>query len=126
MQTMDRAREWTDIELLMRTLKELHAAPLFLSMPVEDVRLEVYGISNDSRLAYMARMNALAAKYQIPLADFRDHEADNSFMVDFLDHLSGEGWLFYDKALDDFFHDRFSPGNDSRIEHKNHKGTLDF
>jgi D-alanine transfer protein len=48
----------------------------------------------------------MAAKYGYPVADFRDHVANERFTVDFLDHLSGEGWLYYNKMLDDFFHDR--------------------
>ena len=39
---------------------------------------------------------------------FRDHENDPAFLVDFLDHLSAEGWLYYNKALDDFFHERLT------------------
>jgi len=104
------AREWTDIELLLRTLRELHAQPLLLSMPVEDIRLDVYDAPAQAREIYLERVHALAAKYQVPLLDFREHEKDPSFLFDFLDHLSGKGWLYYDKAIDDFFHDR--PLND--------------
>ncbi len=103
---MSRAHEWTDVELLMRTFNELGAKPLLLSMPIEDIRLEVYGISPDARTAYLDRLHMLAGRYDIPLVDFRDHEKDNGFTVDFLDHLSGEGWLYYNKVLDDFYHDR--------------------
>ena len=104
--TMQTAMEWTDIELLMRTINELGAEPLFLSMPVEDIRLEVYGISPDARAAYIERLDGLASRYHIPLLDFHQYENDPAFLVDFLDHLSGKGWLFYNKALDDFFHGR--------------------
>jgi D-alanine transfer protein len=105
-QTMAKAREWTDLELLLRTMQETGADPLLLSMPVEDIRLEVYGVSTQVRSAYLHRLDALAAKYHAPLDDFRDHQNDPGFLVDFLDHLSPDGWLYYDKALDDFYHDR--------------------
>jgi D-alanine transfer protein len=107
MESLVRAREWTDFELLLRTFVELGAQPLLLSIPIEDIRLEVYGISASSRAAYTGRMRKLANKYGIPLADFPGSEASPGFTVDFLDHLSGEGWLHYNKALDDFFHGRF-------------------
>ncbi len=106
LRTIAVAKEWTDAELLMRTFQELGAQPLLLTMPVEDVRLEVYGVSPAARDAYVQRLGALAQSYRFPLADFRDHAKDAGFMADFLDHLSGEGWLFYNKALDDFFHGR--------------------
>lgn len=108
MQTIAKAREWTDVELLMRTMKELKADPLLLSMPVEDIRLEVYGVSPEARSAYEQQLAALAQKYNFPLLDFHEYQNDPNFMVDFLDHLSGTGWLYYNKALDDFFHGRVS------------------
>lgn len=107
-QTIAKAHEWTDVELLMRTLKELGAEPLMLSMPVEDIRLEVYGVSEQARTAYLDRITNLAYEYGIPLLDFHQYEKDPTFLVDFLDHLSGKGWLYYNKALDDFFHGRVS------------------
>ncbi len=100
------AREWVDLELLLRTFREMEADVLLLSIPVEDIRLEVYGITKTSREEYLRRLSAMAAKYGYPVADFRDHVANERFTVDFLDHLSGEGWLYYNKMLDDFFHDR--------------------
>lgn len=106
LRTIAAAQEWTDVELLMRTFQELGAQPLLLTMPVEDVRLEVYGVSPAARDAYVQRLGALAQEYRFPIADFREHTKNAGFMVDFLDHLSGEGWLYYNKALDDFFHNR--------------------
>jgi len=102
------AKEWTDIELLMRTFYELGAQPLFLSMPVEDIRLEVYGLQPSARTAYLDHLTKLADRYDFPHLDFREHQSDPGFLLDFQDHLSSQGWLFYNKALDDFFHGRVS------------------
>ncbi len=102
------AKEWTDIELLMRTFYELGAKPLFLSMPVEDIRLEVYGLQPSARTAYLDHLTTLADRYDFPHLDFREHQSDPGFLLDFQDHLSSQGWLFYNKALDDFFHGRIS------------------
>ena len=103
---LETSDEWTDFALLLRTCSELGAKPLFLSMPIEDIRLEVYGLDRDARLGYVRRLESLAARFNYPLMMFRDHEADPAFLYDFQDHLSAEGWLYYNKALDDFFHDR--------------------
>jgi D-alanine transfer protein len=102
------AKEWTDIELLMRTFHELGAQPLFLSMPIEDIRLEVYGLQPSARTAYLDRLALLTQRYNFAYLDFREHQTDAGFLLDFQDHLSSEGWLFYNKALDDFFHGRVS------------------
>ena len=104
--TVARAEEWTDLELLLRVFRELGAQPLLLSMPVEDIRLEVYGVSPAARTAYLRRLDETAARYDVALLDFREHEKDPAFLVDFLDHLSPQGWLYYNKALDDFYHER--------------------
>lgn len=101
-----KAREWTDLELLLRSFRELGADPLLLSMPVEDIRLEVYGVSDKARTTYLRRLDTLADRYDVPLLDFRDQSRNPTFMVDFLDHLSPQGWVYYNKALDDFYHER--------------------
>ena len=49
---------------------------------------------------------AKASHFDVALLDFREHEKDPAFLVDFLDHLSPQGWLYYNKALDDFYHER--------------------
>ena len=104
--TVAHAKEWTDLELLLRTFGELGAQPLLLSMPVEDIRLQVYGVSPAARTAYLRRLDEMAARYDVALLDFREHQKDPAFLVDFLDHLSPQGWLYYNKALDDFYHER--------------------
>ena len=103
---LEKSDEWTDFKLLLRTCEELGAKPLFLCMPLEDIRLEVYGLGKESRLGFVERLQTMANEFSYPLMLFRDHETDPAFLFDFQDHLSGEGWLFYNKALDDFFHGR--------------------
>ena len=105
-QTVASATEWTDIELLMRAFNELKAKPLFLSMPIEDIRLEAYGVTPEARTEYIERLDGLAHSHAIALRDFHQFQKDPAFNIDFLDHLSGEGWLYYNQALDDFYHSR--------------------
>jgi len=106
MRKVSLAREWVDLELLIRTFLELGVEPLLLSMPVEDIRLDVYGVSAEARAAYLDRLHELATRYGVALADFREHQHDPAFLIDFHDHLSPEGWLHYNKAIDDFYHGR--------------------
>lgn len=100
------AREWSDLELLLRTLNALGARPLLLSMPLDGESFDRVGISTAARVEFYDRLEALAARYNFPLVDFRDHDEDRKFLADTHDHLSAAGWLYYDTALDDFFHDR--------------------
>lgn len=103
---LEKSDEWTDFALLLRTCKELGAKPLFLCMPIEDIRLEVYGLGKDVRLGFEQRLQTMTGKLGYPLMLFREHESDPAFLIDFQDHLSGAGWLYYNKVLDDFFHGR--------------------
>jgi D-alanine transfer protein len=106
--TIAKAREWTDFQLLMRTFKELGAEPLLLTMPIEDIRLEARGLSPTARDAYVQRIEGIAKKYSFPMVSFREHEKQPDFLIDFADHLSAEGWTYYNKTLDDFFHGRLA------------------
>ena len=100
------AREWTDFELLLRGLNELGARPLLLSMPIDGRYFDRFGVGREARDLYYKRISALAQQYHISLVDFEEHDEDEDFLAGHHDHLSEKGWLYFDKALDDFFHDR--------------------
>jgi D-alanine transfer protein len=100
------AHEWTDFELLLRGLNELGARPLLLSMPMNGLYFDRFGVGRETRDLYYKRICALARKHRMPLIDFEEHDEDEDFLAGHHDHLSDKGWLYFDKALDDFFHDR--------------------
>ncbi len=100
------AREWRDFELLLRTLRESGAEPLLLSMPLNGQWFDRIGVSRAARAEYLRRLRALAQSYHVPLRDFEEHEQDPLFLADHHDHLTIEGWMHYNRALDDFFHGR--------------------
>jgi D-alanine transfer protein len=54
-------------------------------------------------------MRAVVQRYQFPLVEFEDHDDDAAFLDSQEDHLTGKGWMFYDRVLDDFFHGRMPP-----------------
>jgi D-alanine transfer protein len=96
------ASEWTDLELLFRALTELRAQPLILSMPID-----VYvapGVSRSAHEAYYDRMRELARRYHFPLVEFEDHDADPTFLIARREHPTPKGWMYYNRALDNFFH----------------------
>jgi D-alanine transfer protein len=103
-----RAQEWIDFELLLRGMRELGAQPLLLSMPINGSYYDRVGVNPRNREVYTQHMRALAARYNMPLLDFAEHEQDPRFLADPHDHLSTEGWMYFDKALDAFYHDRMS------------------
>src|SRR5207249_49532 len=103
--TLNQSTEWTDLELLLRGMRELGAEPLLLSMPIKGVYYEYLGIGAQARRVYYRRLVVLAGNYRVPLVSFADWDQDKYFLVDPGAHLSPRGWVFYDRVLDAFYHD---------------------
>lgn len=106
LKTLKEADEWEDFELLLRTLREMQAVPLLLSMPLHGVDLETTGVSAEARKAYGERLKELATKYQMELVYFGQYDNDPTFFADNLDHPGERGWVILNKVLDDFYHER--------------------
>ena len=104
LRTLKDADEWDDFELLLRTLNEMRAEPLLISMPLHGADLETTGVSAKARRAYGARLNELAANYGVKLVYFSKYENDPTFFADNLDHPGERGWMLFNKVLDDFYH----------------------
>jgi len=96
------AHEWSDLELLFRTLTELKARPLILSTPIDAYAAR--GVTRSARQAYYDKMRELARRYRFPLVEFEDHDADPNFLIARREHPTPKGWMYYNKALDNFFH----------------------
>lgn len=110
---LGRAREWGDLDLLLRVLSALHAQPLLISTPIDGQYYDRVNVSRAARQEYYGRIQAVARRYGFALFTFEEHDEDTHFfhppaLSDRRVHLSAKGWLFYDRVLDDFFHDRLS------------------
>jgi D-alanine transfer protein len=103
---MDAGPGWMDLELLLRTLTRVHARPLLLSMPIAGQFYDQAGISRSAREYYYKKLRALAQRYNFALVEFEEHDEDPAFLYHHENHLNIKGWMFYNRALDDFFHGR--------------------
>jgi hypothetical protein len=104
LKSLQRSYEWGDLELLLRTVRELGLDPLLLSMPMEYAHFERMGISPQTVDAYAWRLNDFAKRYQVPVVDFADLGEDPQFFADHFGHPSAKGWIYFNHALDDFYH----------------------
>jgi D-alanine transfer protein len=100
------APEWIDFELLLRVLAEIRARPLLLSMPIAGQYYDRQGVSRTARETHYKKMRTLAQRYHFALVDFENHDEDPAFLDRQQNHLTGKGWMFYNRVLDDFFHGR--------------------
>jgi D-alanine transfer protein len=108
-------RGWMDLELLLRALAEIHARPLVLSMPIDGRFYDQAGVSRSAREDYYEKLQALAQRYNCALIEFKDHDQEPAFFYPYMQpapsrHLTAQSWMFYNRALDDFFHDRTPKG----------------
>jgi D-alanine transfer protein len=103
---MNASPGWKDLELLLRTLAAVHARPLILSMPIGGNFYDHAGISRSAREDYYTKLRALVQRYHFPLVEFQGHDEDPAFLIRHESHLTAKGWMYYNRALDDFFHGR--------------------
>jgi D-alanine transfer protein len=105
LRTLEKNKEWIDLELVLRELTELGARPLLLSMPIHGGWYDRCGVTYEARTAYYQKLRGMSARYHIPLVDFADHDADRSFCHDHMGHPSPNGLVYCSQAVDGFFHD---------------------
>ena len=103
---MDASTGWIDLELLLRTLAKVHASPLLCTMPIAGDLYDRKGVSRSAREDYYVKLRALVQRYRFRLVEFEGHDEDPAFLYRHQSHLTAKGWIYYDRALDDFFHGR--------------------
>ena len=102
--TVNSSREWADLDIVLRTLREVGADPMVMLTPVNGLYFDYLGVSPEARAVLYERLHAAAAPYGVPVVTFEDHDEDRYFTIDPASHLSPKGWVYYDQALDAFYH----------------------
>jgi D-alanine transfer protein len=97
---------WTDLRLAAAVLRELHAKPFVWSMPMPGYYDNFTVLSRRERQLYYERWEQELERLGVPSLDFRDADEDLYFMTDTGAHFSPRGWLFADRALDMFWHEK--------------------
>lgn len=97
---------WEALDVLLTALTEMNARPLLLSAPVNGDYSDFTGVSPAARASYYAQMEDMGRRHGIPVVTFADHDEDASFSIDPSSHPSRKGWIFYDRALNAFWHDK--------------------
>jgi D-alanine transfer protein len=97
---------WTDLRLAAAVLHEVHAKPFIWSMPMPGFYDNFTVLSRRERQLYYDRWEHELERLGVPWLDFRDADEDLYFMTDTGAHFSPRGWLFADRALDMFWHEK--------------------
>ncbi|MDB6138044.1 MAG: D-alanyl-lipoteichoic acid biosynthesis protein DltD [Verrucomicrobiaceae bacterium] len=102
----DGSREWADFEVLLDTCKSLKVRPLVVAIPLDGPYETAHGVSRSGRDYYYNRLGDACASRGISFTHLDDHDLDTGFVIHHSSHLSGKGWIFLNRVLDDFYHDQ--------------------
>ena len=91
--------------LLLRGLRALGADALIIDQPFNGLYSDHGGNSAQARRQFYDKLAGVVSSMGYPLLDLSSHEEDKYFFNDY-NHPSAKGWIFYDHALDDFYHGR--------------------
>jgi D-alanine transfer protein len=90
--------------LLLRVANELGARPLILCAPSPGRFYDYLHISSEPRRRYYQRFDSVMKAHGVPVLSFADHDGDATFILDPASHMSEKGWVYFDQALDAFYH----------------------
>ncbi|HEY3366690.1 MAG TPA: D-alanyl-lipoteichoic acid biosynthesis protein DltD [Symbiobacteriaceae bacterium] len=107
LKNLNGAKEFPDLDLLLRAIREMGGEPLVLSMPIQGVYYDYTGVSAKARQAYYEKVREVCKPYGVPIFDYSSFDGDKYFLIDPGAHLSREGWVFYNETLDAFYHGTF-------------------
>lgn len=103
---LDSTDEWYHLELLLRTLRELGAKPLIISIPINATSFGFMGVTPAQREYYHARLRNEVRDFGYPLATFERDETNPNFFGDSMGHPSALGWMTFNRTIDQFYHDK--------------------
>ena len=101
---ISRSDEWQHLSLLMETLKQLGARPLFISLPLNADAFEIAGVKPADLDYYYARLRDEVRDYGFPVVTFEDEQNDPWFFHDSVGHPSSMGWMILNHTINRFYH----------------------
>jgi D-alanine transfer protein len=98
------AREWDDLRLALRVIKELQAEAIIMSSPMNVPLWETIGVSEQAQNKYYELLHSVVDPYGVPVLDGREWGRIPFFSMDLASHASRKGWIYVDQRLDQIYH----------------------
>lgn len=98
------AREWSDLNITLRAVRELGAKALVMSIPMNVPLWETIGVSENAQNTYYTILHSVVAPYNLPIVDMQQYGDLQYFSMDLASHASRKGWIYVDQTFDDIYH----------------------
>ncbi len=98
------AREWSDLDITLRAVRELGAEAIIMSIPMNVPLWERIGVSRKAQNTYYSILHSVAAPYDLPVIDMKQYGDVKYFSMDLASHASRKGWIYVDRTLDKIYH----------------------
>ncbi len=99
------SKEWNDLVLLTEVLQDLKIRALFISQPFNGNFYDLSGTTPAGRQAYYENLARVIKPSGFGLRDYSAREEDRFFFND-SGHPSAKAWIYYNRAIDQFYHDK--------------------
>jgi D-alanine transfer protein len=93
--------QYQDLQMVLDVLKEAHAKPLFVSVPVNGYWSDYTGFPKQGRKEYYAKVKEQIESNGFSVLDLSHYEYDKYFFKDTI-HLGYKGWVAVDKGITQF------------------------
>jgi D-alanine transfer protein len=103
-QDVELAREWDDLDLALRVMKELNVNAVIMSNPMNTPLWEIIGVSEQAQNTYYEKLHEVVNPYGFPVVDFHEYQNEPYFSMDLASHASRKGWIYVNEALDRIYH----------------------
>ena len=106
------SREWEDLQLLLRTAREMRVRLLVICQPINEGFQPLQGLTARSSALFYGRLQRAFADHDVPLVTLPEEGRDRCFYRDCI-HPTAKAWLIYDRLLDAFYHQPDPPVKNS-------------
>lgn len=103
--TFEGSPEYDDLKCFLDICKETGIEPLLILEPMNGFWYDDMGFPKEKRVVLNNNIKKIAAEYKVQLIEYPEMEYEMYFLLDPY-HLDGEGWVFIDKAIANFYSDK--------------------
>lgn len=99
------SKELEDYEYFLKIAKDKGVKPLIILMPVNGDYYDHLGITEDERIAYYDKLEALGNEYGFDVLNLKDRDYEKYYLMDVM-HLGWKGWLNVNEEISQYYNEK--------------------